>query len=183
MARVRVHGISSKEFGRTVKDMKAEVERTFLEREQAYSHDLRDEYVRNFLNQEFVIGKLLIVLSIYNTDTLPVILSHDQICLCCIFPGHDMEARLGKSILALLTREDVETRAMQFHTSRSCVIKASSQSIYQIIELCHYHYFFHITQVVEHKHNCTDTDLEAVVRNVLDREANGLIPPWEVRQM
>jgi len=133
VARVRVHGISSKEFGRTVKDMKAEVERTFLEREQAYSHDLRDEYVRNFLNQEFVIGKLLIVLSIYNTDTLPVILSHDQICLCCIFPGHDMEARLGKSILALLTREDVETRAMQFHTSRSCVIKASSQSIYQII--------------------------------------------------
>ncbi|KAG2437776.1 hypothetical protein HYH02_011151 [Chlamydomonas schloesseri] len=57
VARVRAHGFSEGEFKRAVAELVAEVENTALEADQGYSTDIRDEYVRHFLNNEFVTGQ------------------------------------------------------------------------------------------------------------------------------
>ncbi|GAX81449.1 hypothetical protein CEUSTIGMA_g8878.t1 [Chlamydomonas eustigma] len=57
VARVRVHGFSLPEYDRAIKAIKATTECTYLERDQNYCWDLRDEYLRHFLNHEFVSGQ------------------------------------------------------------------------------------------------------------------------------
>ena len=37
--------------------MQAEVESSYVEKDQSYNSDIRDEYLRHFLNQEFVVGE------------------------------------------------------------------------------------------------------------------------------
>ena len=35
----------------------AEVESTYVEKDQSYCWEIRDEYLRHFINSEFVVGK------------------------------------------------------------------------------------------------------------------------------
>ena len=56
LARVRLHGISAPEFERALRDEESGIENTALEADKAYSEDVRDEYVRNFLYGELVSG-------------------------------------------------------------------------------------------------------------------------------
>mmetsp|Transcript_12208 Transcript_12208/g.26250 ORF Transcript_12208/g.26250 Transcript_12208/m.26250 type:complete len:1102 (+) Transcript_12208:74-3379(+) len=57
VARVRLHGFTKREIERALREMRAEIENTFLERDQGYCWDIRDEYLRHFLNDEFVTGQ------------------------------------------------------------------------------------------------------------------------------
>ncbi|KAA6421450.1 MAG: chloroplast processing enzyme, partial [Trebouxia sp. A1-2] len=57
MARIRLHGFSEKEVRKACTSMMSDVESAYIERDQDYSQDLRDEYVRHFQNQDFVVGR------------------------------------------------------------------------------------------------------------------------------
>ncbi|DBA85638.1 TPA: hypothetical protein ACH3X1_005214 [Trebouxia sp. C0004] len=57
MARIRLHGFSEKEVQKACTSMMSDVESAYIERDQDYSQDLRDEYVRHFQNQDFVVGR------------------------------------------------------------------------------------------------------------------------------
>ncbi|GIL48315.1 hypothetical protein Vafri_4598 [Volvox africanus] len=57
VARVRLHGIGPAEFARALSELQSEVENTALEADQGYCTEIRDEYVRHFLNNEFVTGQ------------------------------------------------------------------------------------------------------------------------------
>ncbi|MEW5319769.1 MAG: hypothetical protein WDW38_010898 [Sanguina aurantia] len=56
VARVRLHGFSVREIDRAKSELMADVENNYLERDQGYCWDIRDEYLRHFLNGEFVTG-------------------------------------------------------------------------------------------------------------------------------
>ena len=56
LARLRMYGISERELKLAKSKLLAEAESTFIEREQSHSEDVRDEYKRHFLNQEFVVA-------------------------------------------------------------------------------------------------------------------------------
>ncbi|KAK9820030.1 hypothetical protein WJX72_005269 [[Myrmecia] bisecta] len=57
LARVRLHGFSPREVQVACLTTLSDVESSYLERDQSYSQDLRDEYIRHFLHEEFVIGR------------------------------------------------------------------------------------------------------------------------------
>eukprot|EP00877_Chromochloris_zofingiensis_P010304 jgi/Chrzof1/5527/Cz16g06120.t1 len=57
LARVRLHGFSDKEVALAMRTIEADIESTYLERDQSYCFDVRDEYVRHFLQDEFVTGQ------------------------------------------------------------------------------------------------------------------------------
>ncbi len=57
MARIRLHGFSEREIAAAKSDVVAEVETTYMQRDQGYCTDIRDEYIRHFLNGEFVTGE------------------------------------------------------------------------------------------------------------------------------
>ncbi|GIL74679.1 hypothetical protein Vretimale_2315 [Volvox reticuliferus] len=57
VARVRLHGIGPAEVARALSELQSEVENTALEADQGYCTEIRDEYVRHFLNDEFVTGQ------------------------------------------------------------------------------------------------------------------------------
>ncbi|KAK3250341.1 hypothetical protein CYMTET_40280 [Cymbomonas tetramitiformis] len=59
VARVRVHSVSERELRIARARVLSDFETHYLERDQAYSTDLRDEYVRHFLQGEFVVGQEL----------------------------------------------------------------------------------------------------------------------------
>ena len=42
---------------RALRDLRAEVEATYVERDQSYCWDLRDEYLEHFLHKDFVTGE------------------------------------------------------------------------------------------------------------------------------
>eukprot|EP00798_Chlamydomonas_sp_ICE-L_P000547 gene547-1962_t len=69
--------------------------------------------------------------------------------------SQEFEARLSKTLLPHITKEDVEKLAQGYHPHLSCVVK-----------------------VVEHRQHCTDEDVRAVVERVAQAEAKGLIEPW-----
>eukprot|EP00963_Diacronema_lutheri_P003130 scaffold261_cov336-Pavlova_lutheri.AAC.45 len=56
LARVRLSGISERELKLAKSKLLAEAESTFIEREQSHSEDVRDEYKRHFLHEEFVVA-------------------------------------------------------------------------------------------------------------------------------
>lgn len=56
MARVRCHGFSHTELDIARAKMLSDIESAYLERDQTYATDMRDEYVRHFLHGEFVVG-------------------------------------------------------------------------------------------------------------------------------
>lgn len=57
LARIRLHGFSEREVRQACASMMSDVESAYIERDQDYSQDLRDEYVRHFQNQDFVVGR------------------------------------------------------------------------------------------------------------------------------
>ncbi|KAG2499479.1 hypothetical protein HYH03_002426 [Edaphochlamys debaryana] len=57
VARVRLHGLSPAELARAEAELVADIENTALEADQGYCMDIRDEYVRHFLHDEFVTGQ------------------------------------------------------------------------------------------------------------------------------
>ncbi|GFR46295.1 hypothetical protein Agub_g7851, partial [Astrephomene gubernaculifera] len=57
VARVRLHGIGPAELSRAVSELISDIENTTLEADQGYCTDIRDEYVRHFLYDEFVTGQ------------------------------------------------------------------------------------------------------------------------------
>lgn len=57
MARIRAHGFSEREVAIARSKLMSDIEGTYLEREQSYATDVRDEYVRHFLHGEFVVGQ------------------------------------------------------------------------------------------------------------------------------
>lgn len=50
MARIRQHGFSEREVKIAAAKLMADIESAYLERDQVYSTDVREEYVRNFLH-------------------------------------------------------------------------------------------------------------------------------------
>ncbi|KAL3146657.1 hypothetical protein ABBQ32_000885 [Trebouxia sp. C0010 RCD-2024] len=57
MARIRLHGFSEREVNQARASMMSDVESAYIERDQDYSQDLRDEYVRHFQHHDFVVGR------------------------------------------------------------------------------------------------------------------------------
>ena len=57
VARVRLHGFEQEEFDRALKRMKSEISNTWKERDEGHASDIRDEYLRNFLSNEIVLGQ------------------------------------------------------------------------------------------------------------------------------
>ncbi|WIA32467.1 hypothetical protein OEZ86_003287 [Tetradesmus obliquus] len=129
LARVRLHGFSQREFSNAVKSMQADIETTYLEADQGYCTDIRDEYVRHFLGEEFV-------------------------------SGQQYEARLNKTLLPLITVEDINARAATLTHRHSAVFKS-----------------------VEHKKWHSEAALRKVVEGVAAAEAGGRIGPWEEPEM
>ncbi|KAG1666686.1 hypothetical protein FOA52_013598 [Chlamydomonas sp. UWO 241] len=56
VARVRLHGFDAREIERALLSVRSNVESMFIERENDYCQDLRDELLRHFLNGEAVLG-------------------------------------------------------------------------------------------------------------------------------
>lgn len=54
---MRMHGFSERELRIARARLLSDLETNYLERDQSYSTDLRDEYVRHFLLGEFVAGQ------------------------------------------------------------------------------------------------------------------------------
>ncbi|WIA12333.1 hypothetical protein OEZ85_012387 [Tetradesmus obliquus] len=129
LARVRLHGFSQREFSNAVKSMQADIETTYLEADQGYCTDIRDEYVRHFLGEEFV-------------------------------SGQQYEARLNKTLLPLISVEDINARAATLTHRHSAVFKS-----------------------VEHKKWHSEAALRKVVEAVAADEAGGAIGPWEEPDM
>lgn len=50
VARIRQHGFSEREVKIAAAKLMADIESAYLERDQVYSTDVREEYVRNFLH-------------------------------------------------------------------------------------------------------------------------------------
>ena len=50
MARIRQHGFSEGEVKIAASKLMADIESSYMERDQVYSTDCREEYVRNFLH-------------------------------------------------------------------------------------------------------------------------------------
>ncbi|KAJ9517538.1 hypothetical protein QJQ45_024978 [Haematococcus lacustris] len=57
VARIRLHGITPRQLKHALADLKSDIENTYLERDQSYCWDIRDEYCRHFLQGEFVTGQ------------------------------------------------------------------------------------------------------------------------------
>mmetsp|Transcript_26988 Transcript_26988/g.69981 ORF Transcript_26988/g.69981 Transcript_26988/m.69981 type:complete len:1010 (+) Transcript_26988:157-3186(+) len=57
LARVRLHGFSEREVKIARQQLMSEAETTWTQRDQSYSQDVADEYVRHFLNSELVVGQ------------------------------------------------------------------------------------------------------------------------------
>ncbi|EFJ46689.1 hypothetical protein VOLCADRAFT_105434 [Volvox carteri f. nagariensis] len=176
VARVRLHGIGPAEFARAISEMTSEIENTALEADQGYCTEIRDEYVRHFLYNEFVTGmgakirpprQLCLLKAAIGTLAMderygldPVYTWQDVVRNGCTMLCQEYESRLGKTLIPLVTREAVEQCAKKYRPCDSCVVKAS-------------------VRVVDHSRSCTEDQLRKVLERVAADEASGAIGPWE----
>ena len=118
LARVRLHGLTEREVAIGVSRIKASIETNYVERDQAESEDLRDEYVRHFTSGEAVVGLehetrlSLALLASITRDDLAAYAARLRGCASCIMKvtcgATDKRPPSEAELLSVLARVDAQ---------------------------------------------------------------------------